>query len=104
MPDHFKTQRMCERAFEESPHSLEFVPDHLKKKICERAVEKHPYNLKIVPDHLKTQEMCDKAVHIKLYTLRHVVDWFVTQEEIDLWDDDISGTKVIKNARTRKQK
>ena len=27
--DHLKTEEMCEKAVEEKPYTLEFVPDHL---------------------------------------------------------------------------
>ena len=39
------------------------VPDHLKtQKMCNKAVEEDPYQLGDFPDHLKTQKMCEKAV------------------------------------------
>ena len=54
---------MCERAVEDNPCTLEFVPDKCKmKEMCERAVGDYPWALEFVPDHLKTKEMCDKAV------------------------------------------
>ena len=34
------------------------VPDHLKtQEMCNKAVEKNPYQLDDFPDHLKTQEI-----------------------------------------------
>ena len=34
VPDHLKTQAMCESAVEDEPESLEFIPDNLKTKRC----------------------------------------------------------------------
>ena len=50
--------------------------------MCERAVEDRPWVLEYVPDHFKTQEICDKAVRDDLYFLQYVPDWFVTREDI----------------------
>ena len=46
---------MCEKAVEDEPETLEYVPDHLKtEEICKEAVRREPYALGYVPDHLKT--------------------------------------------------
>ena len=46
------------------------MPDHLKTQgMCEKAVEEDPYQLDDFPDHLKTQEMCEKAVENESETL-----------------------------------
>ena len=45
---------MCERALEDEPDSLEFVPDNLKTKtMCERAVEEFLGALQLISDHFK---------------------------------------------------
>ena len=86
VPDHFKTQEMCERAIEDEPETLEYVPNHFKTQtMCERAIENEPYSLKFVPDHFKTQEICDKAVRDDPYSLQYVPDWFVTREGVYMW-------------------
>ena len=61
---------MCERAAEDHPNTLEFVPDHLKsQEMCNKAVEEEDQcQLCNVPDHFKTQEMCDAAVNEDPYT------------------------------------
>ena len=56
---------MCEKAVEDKPEALEFVPDHFKSLgMCERAVEssKDPWQVNDVPDHFKTEKMCERAV------------------------------------------
>ena len=63
--DHFKTKRMCERAIEDEPETLEFVPDHFK-----------------------AQEMCDKAVEEDPCALEFVPDWFVKLQQVKIWHDD----------------
>ena len=56
--------------------------------MCERATEEGPCNLKFVPDHFKTQEICDKAVRDDPCSLQYVPDWFVTREGVCMWYDD----------------
>ena len=34
IPDHLKTQEICDEAVRIEPRSLEFIPDHLKPKGC----------------------------------------------------------------------
>ena len=51
---------MCEKAVEDEPEALEYVPNHFKtQEMCERAIENEPYSLKFVPDYFKAQEMCE---------------------------------------------
>ena len=61
---------------------------HLKtKKMCEKAVENKPETLEFVPEHLKTQEICKEAIYMRPWPLL-LPDWFVTQQQIDVWYDD----------------
>ena len=84
---------MCERAVEENPYTLEFVPDHLKTKIMrERAVEEKPCTLEFVLDHLKTKEMCEKAVEEKPYILEFVPDHLKTKEMCEKAVEDDLGS------------
>ena len=42
---------------------LSYVPDHLKtQEMCEKAIKKRLQGLYYVPDHFKTNRMCEKAV------------------------------------------
>ena len=67
VPDHLKTQELCNEAVHMEPRLLAFAPDHLKsQEICKEAVIRNPYMLRFIPDHLKTQEICDTAMRIKL--------------------------------------
>ena len=47
---------MFDKAFEETPRQLSYVPDQYKtQEMCIKAVEKTPWgSLKYVPDRLKT--------------------------------------------------
>ena len=61
--DRFKTKRVCEKAVEDEPETLEYVPDHLKTEdISKDAVRREPYPLGHVPDHLKAKKMCEKVI------------------------------------------
>ena len=63
MPDHLKTQDMCNEAMRINPISLSYVPDHLQtQELCDAAVRENPCELEFVPDHFKTQEMCIEEV------------------------------------------
>ena len=53
------------------------IPDHLKtQEICDEAVDINPLSLAHVPDRYKTQEMWDKVVRNKLYMLLFIPDHF----------------------------
>ena len=61
------------------PNWIKEIPDHLKtQEMCNEAVCMEPWSLKFVPDQYKAQEMCERrAVHtdeqsytLKLYTLK----------------------------------
>ena len=101
---------MCERAVEDEPEALEYVPDNLKTHMmCEKAIENEPYNLKVVPDHFKTQRICDKAVRDDSYSLQYVPDWFFTREGVAMWyngskycDDEDNFFKWHDSYRKRK--
>ena len=67
---------------------LEDIPDHFKtQKIFERAVCLVPSFLQSIPDHLKTQEICDDAVCRDLFFLQFIPDYFVTQQQLKIWHD-----------------
>ena len=92
VPDHFKTQDVCNEVVRREPYNLRYAPDHLKtQEICDETVHTEPLSLAYVPDGFKTQKMCDQAVRDDSSSLQFVPDWFVTQEQIDLWDDDDKG-------------
>ena len=63
IPEHLKTQEMCDEAVRIEPRSLAYVHDRLKtENICNEAVQKDTYTLDDVPDHLKIQKICDEAM------------------------------------------
>ena len=54
----------CNKANDNYPHALEFVPECYKiKKVCDKSVNTCPSIIKFVPECLITQEMCDEAVN-----------------------------------------
>ena len=64
---------MCEKAVEDKPETLEFVPEHFKSlEMCERAVEssKDPWQVNDVLDHFKTEKMCERAVEKSPWCLK----------------------------------
>ena len=51
------------KTVKKDPWSLAEVPDHFKtQEMCNKAVEKDSCLLSEVPDHFKTEQMCNKAI------------------------------------------
>ena len=89
IPNHFKTQEICEEAMHVRPATFFLTPDRFKtQEMYIRAVKVEPRDVYDAPNHFKTQEMCDKAVRDYLFSLRFVPDWFVTFKKLNLWYDD----------------
>ena len=52
VPDHFKTEKMCERAVKDEPETPEFVLDHFKiRKMYDKTVKDDLSSLQYVPDY-----------------------------------------------------
>ena len=47
---------MCNKAIDNYPHALEFVPEcyQTQKKTCDSAVNTYPFTIKFVPECLMT--------------------------------------------------
>ena len=78
---------MCERAVEDEPETLEFVPDHVKSLgMCEKVVEERPYcgMSQIILSRRRCMKNCFEE---DPYYLIHFPDWFVTPQQIGLWHD-----------------
>ena len=55
VPEHLKTQEMCNEKVAQFPNTLEYVLDHLKtREMCNEAISNNPAVFFLVPDHLKT--------------------------------------------------
>ena len=60
-----------------------FIPDHLKtQKMCDKGVAYNPMMLGCISDKFKTQEMCDKAVEEDPWLLKYVLDNFKKQKNV----------------------
>ena len=58
-----KSLKASDMMVDEYPCSFEYVPDHLKtQEMCNKVINKNVLNLVYVPDWFITQEMCNKAV------------------------------------------
>ena len=63
MPDHLKTQEMCNEAVRIEPTLLVFVPDRFKKQeMCNEAECNWPWP-SFIHDHIRTQETCNELMH-----------------------------------------
>ena len=55
---------MCDKAFDEYPHALKFVPNcYITQKMYEKSVNTYHSTSQFVFVCYKTQEMCDKDVN-----------------------------------------
>ena len=54
------------------------------QEMCEKADENDPYNLKFVPHHFKTKTIRDKAVGDDFTYLQYFPDWFVAKEWVQM--------------------
>ena len=70
IPEHFKTQKMCNETVAQFSYALRYVPDDLKtEEMCNEAVSNNPAVFFLVPDHLKTEEMCNEALEVDPWSL-----------------------------------
>ena len=67
--------------------TLEYVPDHFKtEKMCERAVKDEPETLEFVLDHFKIRKMYDKTVKDFFFA---VCPWLLcAQKQLKIWHDN----------------
>ena len=85
---------MCDKAVDNYPHELEFVPECYKtKRMCDKIVSEDPFKLKYCHDRYNFQEMRNKAVDDFLPALKFVSDWFATSKIVkrlltELYADD----------------
>ena len=65
IPNHLKTQEMCDEAVHLNSLSLAYVPDRLRtQEMCNEIMRTMPDAFHRIPDRFKTQEMCIKAVEV----------------------------------------
>ena len=81
---------MCDKAVDNYPHALQFVPDCYKaQKMCDKAVNTHLSTIQFILECYETQEMCDKALNRYFLIFNSIPDWYKTYEmcEIDASED-----------------
>ena len=92
VPDHFKTQEMCNEAVRNKLCRLLFVPDHFwTQEMRNEIMRTKPDAFHHIPNQFKPQEMCEKVVKDDSSSLEHVPDWFVTRKWVDVWYDNYYG-------------
>ena len=53
---------MCNKAVDDYPNALEFVPEcNETKKLCDKAVDTYHSKIKFISKCFTTQEMCDRV-------------------------------------------
>ena len=91
----YNMHKMCNKAVEEEPFSMQLLVDHLmlefghlfqdKKKETRQYKKQEMFNedpssLRHIPDKFKTQEICEKALEQDSWQLENVPDYFKTQD------------------------
>ena len=77
------TQEMSDKAVIRCFFVFDSIPNHNKtQEICNSIICVDPFSIRYVPDQYKSQQMYDKAVDYCLATLKFVPDWFVTSNMI----------------------
>ena len=80
IPEHLKTQEICNEAIRTESLSLAYVPDHfITQEMCNEAVLNKLYMLLLVPDHFWTQEMCNEIMRAMPDVFHHFPDRIKTQ-------------------------
>ena len=80
----FKTEDMCDKAVDEYPYNLRYVPDCFNtQEMCVKAFNVNPYNFEYIPGRFKTQEMCSDKFHFS-DEVDDIPDWFITLEMIEI--------------------
>ena len=65
IPEHFKTQEICNDTVAKFLYALRYFPHHLKtQEMCNQAARNNPAVFLIVPERFKTQELCVKALEV----------------------------------------
>ena len=74
---------MCNKAVDNYPHALEFVPEcFVTKKMYDRAINTYPSTIN-VSECFTTQEMCNEAVNKYFFVFDSIADQYITQEICD---------------------
>ena len=87
---------MCNEAFDDYVHALQFVPDCFKtQKVGNKAVNTNPSTMHFVPEYYKSQEMCDKAAHtfFVLYKTQEMCDSVLSKDHF-LLNHCLNGYKT----------
>ena len=58
------TQKMCDKAFDNYPSTIKYVPEYYKTHELFKAVHRCYFVFDSIPDQYKTREMCDFAVSL----------------------------------------
>ena len=74
--EHFKTQRICDKAVDICSFVFHCIPDWYKgQKMCDKVFSEDPFMIKYCLNRCKTQ-MCDKVINEFLLSSKFVPDWF----------------------------
>ena len=74
---------MCNKAVDNYPHALEFVPECCKTQNVHKAVDTYLSRKKIGPECFTTQEMCNNAVNRCFFVFVSIPHRYKTQEICD---------------------
>ena len=76
VPDQDKTQQMCDKAILENGGTLKSTDCFKHEETCDKAVDNYPQALEFVPECYKTQKMCDKATDTHPFINEYILECF----------------------------
>jgi hypothetical protein len=81
IPRKFKTQEICETAFEHNPGLFVYIPYECKtQKMCNEYINYDTEYVSQIPEKYFTQEMCDTLFKRDITCINHIPKHFRTQE------------------------
>ena len=80
---------MCDKIVNTHSSTIEFVPECFKtQKMCDKAFNKCFLVFFIFLIDIKNQEMCDRTISDDLFSIKYVLDQYKTQQIFDKAADD----------------
>ena len=77
---------MCDKANFENGGTFKSVLDcYNNQEMCNKAVDNYPLALEFVPETCEIQKMCEKAVSTYLSVIKHIPKCLMTPEMCDVF-------------------
>ena len=82
VPNQYKIQQICDKTILENGWKLIFPDSYKNQKMCNKAVDNYPHALEFVPECFMAQEIWDKAVNTHSSTIEFIPECYKTQKKV----------------------